>query len=50
MSAQTELFVQVDGVGSNKPDVLLMAATNIPWRLDSSLRRRHVYLGTPLRQ
>jgi SpoVK/Ycf46/Vps4 family AAA+-type ATPase len=36
------LFVQLDGLASDNTDVLVMAATNLPWHLDAALRRRLV--------
>jgi vacuolar protein-sorting-associated protein 4 len=37
---KTELMVQMDGVGNDNTDVLLLAATNLPWTLDPAMRRR----------
>jgi len=45
-SHQTELFVQIDGMGNDNTDVLLIGATNIPWKLDMSLRRRFVTISS----
>jgi vacuolar protein-sorting-associated protein 4 len=47
---KTELLVQIQGVGNDNDGVLLVAATNTPWSLDSALRRRfqkRVYIGLP---
>lgn len=37
---KTELLVQMDGVGKDSKDVLILGATNIPWQLDAAIRRR----------
>jgi vacuolar protein-sorting-associated protein 4 len=37
---KTELLVQMDGVGKDSRDVLILGATNIPWQLDAAIRRR----------
>lgn len=34
-----QLLQEMDGVGSRNRDVLLMAATNVPWNVDSAFRR-----------
>lgn len=48
---KTEFLVQMQGVGGNDDDgVLLLAATNIPWSLDSAIRRRferRIYIPLP---
>ncbi|CAF0870591.1 unnamed protein product [Adineta steineri] len=60
----TEFLVQMDGVGTNNsgtetdntgvetnsPGVLVLAATNIPWQLDTGIRRRlekRIYIPLP---
>ena len=47
---KTEMLVQMDGVGKDSSDILVLGATNIPWNLDSAIRRRfqrRVYVGLP---
>lgn len=47
---KTEFLVQMDGVGKNEDDVLVLGATNVPWELDAAIRRRfekRVYIPLP---
>ena len=47
---KTELLVQMDGVGRDSKGVLILGATNIPWQLDSAIRRRfqrRVHISLP---
>lgn len=47
---KTELLIQMQGVNSNNDDVLVLAATNIPWALDPAIRRRfqkRIYIPLP---
>ena len=47
---KTEILVQMQGVGNNMDGVLVLAATNTPYALDSALRRRfekRVYIALP---
>lgn len=37
---KTEFLVQMNGVGNDMDGVLVLGATNIPWQLDSAIRRR----------
>lgn len=37
---KTEFLVQMQGVGNDNDGVLVLGATNIPWMLDSAIRRR----------
>jgi len=37
---KTEFLVQMNGVGNDPSGVLVLGATNIPWQLDSAIRRR----------
>jgi vacuolar protein-sorting-associated protein 4 len=38
---KTEFLVQMQGVGSAGDGILVLAATNLPWALDSAIRRRY---------
>ncbi|ROT42022.1 vacuolar protein sorting-associated protein [Sodiomyces alkalinus F11] len=47
---KTELLVQMDGVGNDSKGILVLGATNIPWQLDSAIRRRfqrRIHIGLP---
>mmetsp|Transcript_13005 Transcript_13005/g.22091 ORF Transcript_13005/g.22091 Transcript_13005/m.22091 type:complete len:305 (-) Transcript_13005:305-1219(-) len=47
---KTEFLVQMDGVGKNEGQVLVLGATNVPWELDAAIRRRfekRVYIPLP---
>ncbi|KAK2726479.1 vacuolar protein sorting-associated protein 4-like [Artemia franciscana] len=47
---KTEFQVQMQGVGTDMEGVLLLGATNIPWVLDSAIRRRfekRIYIPLP---
>lgn len=47
---KTEMLVQMDGVGQDSTGVLVLGATNIPWQLDSAIRRRfqrRVHISLP---
>uniref|UniRef100_A0A7S1KRS6 AAA+ ATPase domain-containing protein n=1 Tax=Percolomonas cosmopolitus TaxID=63605 RepID=A0A7S1KRS6_9EUKA len=47
---KTQFLVQMQGVGNDTNGVLVLAATNIPWGLDSAIRRRferRIYIPLP---
>eukprot|EP00834_Sanchytrium_tribonematis_P005389 NODE_323_length_9725_cov_0.840536.p6 type:complete len:236 gc:universal NODE_323_length_9725_cov_0.840536:1514-807(-) len=47
---KTELLVQMNGVGVDNSQVLILGATNIPWSLDPAVRRRfekRIYIALP---
>jgi vacuolar protein-sorting-associated protein 4 len=47
---KTEFLVQMDGVGVDNKDVLIIAATNLPWELDQAMLRRferRIYIPLP---
>ncbi|OMH83706.1 Vacuolar protein sorting-associated protein 4 [Zancudomyces culisetae] len=47
---KTELLVQMNGIGNEDTGVLVLGATNIPWALDSAIRRRfekRIYIPIP---
>jgi len=49
-SILAELLIQMDGVGKDSNNILIIAATNTPWDLDIAVRRRfekRIYIGLP---
>ncbi|KAJ3367224.1 Vacuolar protein sorting-associated protein 4 [Allomyces arbusculus] len=47
---KTEFLVQMNGVGNDMDQILVLGATNIPWQLDSAIRRRfekRIYIPLP---
>ncbi|XP_023682565.1 vacuolar protein sorting-associated protein 4B-like [Paramormyrops kingsleyae] len=47
---KTEFLVQMQGVGNNNEGILILGATNIPWTLDSAIRRlfeKRIYIPLP---
>lgn len=47
---KTEFLVQMQGVGNDMDGILVLGATNIPWVLDSAIRRRfekRIYIPLP---
>ncbi|KAG5321003.1 VPS4B protein, partial [Pseudoatta argentina] len=50
---KTEFLVQMQGVGNHNENILVLGATNIPWVLDSAIRRRfekRIYIPLPEKQ
>lgn len=47
---KTEFLVQMQGVGAKNDNVLVLGATNLPWCIDSAIRRRferRIYIPLP---
>ncbi|KAJ6246910.1 vacuolar protein sorting-associated protein 4a [Anaeramoeba flamelloides] len=47
---KTEFLVQMNGLGNSMDGILVLAATNIPWALDTAVRRRfdkRIYIPLP---
>lgn len=47
---KTEFLVQMQGVGVDNDGLLVLGATNVPWKLDSAIRRRfekRIYIPLP---
>ena len=47
---KTEFLVQMNGATSDSSGLLVLGATNIPWQLDSAIRRRfekRIYIPLP---
>jgi SpoVK/Ycf46/Vps4 family AAA+-type ATPase len=47
---KTELLIQMDGLSHNNNSVFLLAATNLPWDIDTAMLRRfekRVYIELP---
>lgn len=47
---KTEFLVQMQGVSNNMDNVLVLAATNVPWEIDPAMRRRfekRIYIPLP---
>jgi vacuolar protein-sorting-associated protein 4 len=47
---KTEFLVQMNGVGNDTSGILVLGATNLPWALDSAIRRRfekRIYIPLP---
>ena len=47
---KTQLMVEMQGVGSNNKDLLVLGATNLPWDIDPAVSRRlerRIYIALP---
>lgn len=47
---KTEFLVQMQGVGKTREGLLVLGATNVPWEIDSAMRRRfekRIYIPLP---
>ena len=47
---KTEFLTQMDGVGADTDQILVLGATNLPWALDSAIQRRfekRIYIPLP---
>ena len=47
---KTEFLIQMQGVDKDSSGVLILGATNLPWNIDSAIRRRferRVYINLP---
>ena len=47
---KTEFLVQMNGVGNDMSGILVLGATNLPWALDTAIRRRfekRIYIPLP---
>nr|ANM86141.1 vacuolar protein sorting-associated protein 4 [Stygiella incarcerata] len=47
---KTEFLIQMQGVGKDSDGILVLAATNLPWAIDSAIRRRferRLYIPLP---
>lgn len=47
---KTEILVQMQGVGTDNKNVLVLGATNLPWEIDPAVRRRferRIYIALP---
>lgn len=49
---KTEFLIQMQGVGKTREGLLVLGATNVPWEIDSAMRRRfekRIYIPLPSR-
>jgi vacuolar protein-sorting-associated protein 4 len=49
-STISELLTQIDGVGHDNKNIVVVAATNLPWKLDAAVLRRlnsRAFVGLP---
>jgi len=49
---KTEFLIQMQGVGKTREGLLVLGATNVPWEIDSAMRRRfekRIYIPLPER-
>ncbi|CAK82271.1 unnamed protein product (macronuclear) [Paramecium tetraurelia] len=47
---KNQLLIEFQGIGSNNDQVLILGATNLPWAIDSAIRRRfeqRIYIPLP---
>lgn len=47
---KTQLLQEIDGLGSEGQEIVVLGATNMPWEIDAAMRRRlekRIYIGLP---
>jgi vacuolar protein-sorting-associated protein 4 len=45
-----EFLTHMDGVGNDSTGVVVLGATNLPWRLDQAMRRRYAFAHSYVRR